>query len=124
MGWYRHPKTTQERRINGKRNIINYDDYEVNVRPSRNFANLVEYRDDIPKTNHYDRSWKRYRKTQYKPRDVGEKSLGKMIVEGLEEFLYDLKHGILGKKYRITTCQICDKADLGIKPTKAELDLD
>lgn len=63
----RRPKTTQERRANGKRNFLDWDEYRVPLRASRNFTNLVENRDDIFRAALRDRSWKKYRKTQWKP---------------------------------------------------------
>ena len=66
---HRTLKTTQERRANGKRNFINYDEYKVAVRPSRNMSNLVERWDDLIRRP--TRSWKKHRKNQWKPRDVG-----------------------------------------------------
>ena len=92
---FRRPRTTQERRVNGKRNYLDYDDYRVRTRPSRNFANLVENRDDILRWGQKNRSWKRYRKHQWKPRDFEDffdgKTLGQLLVEGLEEFLHNLR---------------------------------
>ena len=101
---YRRPRTTQERRVNGKRDYLDYDEYRVHTRASRNFANLVESRDDVYRVAVRDRSWKRYREHQWKPVDLFEgKTLGQLMVEGLEEFLQDLKSGIdLETKYRIT----------------------
>jgi hypothetical protein len=67
--WLRNPRTTQERRVNGKRsNFIEVDGYKIKTRPSRNWCNLVEAWDDIPRKDYKDRSWKRHRKTQYKGR--------------------------------------------------------
>lgn len=67
MGWLRHPKTTQERRANGKRsNFLLIDGYRIRTRPCRNAINLVQVRDDITRRDWEDRSWKRFRKTQYK----------------------------------------------------------
>ena len=108
MGRYRQhrrPRTTQERRANGKRNSIEFDDgYKVKIRASRNMSNLVEAWDDINRSSSEDRSWKKFRKEQYKPKDVLEgKTVGQLLIEGLEEFLEDLKSGIdLETKYRIT----------------------
>ena len=66
MGWLRHPRTQQERRVNGKRNFIDYDEYKVRTRPKRNKANLPCHWDDLLNHSWYDRSWKRYRRKQYK----------------------------------------------------------
>lgn len=66
MAYHRRPRTTQERRENGKRNVLYFDDYEVKIRASRNMSNLVEAWDDIGRSDMSHRTWKRYRKTQYK----------------------------------------------------------
>ena len=50
----RHPRTTQERR----------ESLDGWGRPCRNNHNLVQAWDDI--WMRYQRSWKKYRKTQYK----------------------------------------------------------
>lgn len=111
MGRYRQhrrPRTTQERRANGKRNCIEFDDgYKVKIRASRNMSNLVEAWDDVNRSSSEDRSWKKFRKEQYKPKNLEElfeeKTFGQLLIEGLEEFLEDLKSGIdLETKYRIT----------------------
>ena len=69
MGWLRRPRTTQERRANGKRsNFIDFDGYLVKTRPCRNMANLVCHWDDIIRRDEDDRTWKRHRRTQYKGR--------------------------------------------------------
>lgn len=60
----RHMRTTQERRANGKRNFLYFDDYKVKVRSKRNAANLPEAWDDY--WIHVPKSWKNHRKTQYK----------------------------------------------------------
>ena len=101
---FRRPRTTQERRINGKRNVLDFDEYQVRTRPSRNFANLVEYRDETMRWG--NRSWKEYRDHQWKPVDFGDffggRTLGQLMIEGLQEFLDDLKSGMdLETKYRI-----------------------
>lgn len=64
MKYSRCPRTTQERRKNGKRNFIIWDEYVVSIRPSRNQSNLVEAHDDIWARS--SRSWKKHRKDQYK----------------------------------------------------------
>jgi len=74
----RHPKTTQERRINGKRNVLDFDEYKIYIRPSRNSSRLPNAYDDLwirdaiwidylfdGKIFHYV-SWKKKRKTQYR----------------------------------------------------------
>jgi hypothetical protein len=63
---HRRPKTTQERRENGKRNFIIWDEYKVSIRASRNMSNLVESRDDVMIGTFNHRCWKQFRKTQYK----------------------------------------------------------
>ena len=108
MGRYRchrRPTTTQERRANGKRNYLCFDEYKVPLRASRNMSNLVEAWDDVTRSSIYDRSWKKFRKTQWKPKkDIFDgKTSGQLLIEGLEEFLKDLQSGIdLTTKYRIT----------------------
>ena len=59
--YWRHPRTTQERRATGKRNKWG--------RAKRNFVNLPTVRDDI--SVHYEKSWKSKRKTQYRPKGRG-----------------------------------------------------
>jgi len=66
--WYRygcyllrHPKTTQERR--------SYD--KEYGRKRRSPSRLPHTWDDIPRRDRDDRSWKRHRKTQYKPVNMG-----------------------------------------------------
>lgn len=62
----RRPCTVQERRANGKRDILYIDEYQVRLRAKRNMANLVNSWDDIFRGDLRDRSWKRHRKTQWK----------------------------------------------------------
>lgn len=59
--WYRHPKTTAERRAN-------QDGWS---RARRNQKNLVDYYDDIPIST--SKSWKDKRKTQYRPEGRGKR---------------------------------------------------
>ena len=66
MGYLRNPRTTQERRINGKRSQITVDGYEVKIRAKRSQASLPEAWDDIPRKDLEHRTWKRHRKKQYK----------------------------------------------------------
>lgn len=66
MGWLRHIKTTQERRENGKRDVVLYDDIPIKIRAKRNAARLPDVRCDIQRSCFWDRSWKGFRKTQYK----------------------------------------------------------
>ena len=54
-GYLRYPKTTQERRVNGKRGKWN--------RAKRNARNLPSAWDDL--WVHREKSWKKKRKTQY-----------------------------------------------------------
>lgn len=63
---HRRPKTTQERRANGKRNFIYWGEYKVSLRASRNTSNLVEAWDDVNRSCINHDCWKQYRKTQYK----------------------------------------------------------
>ncbi len=63
--WYRHPKTTQERRANGTRKDTCHQDSNYQyTRKKRTGNNLVNSWDDIHVT--HEKSWKSRRKTQYK----------------------------------------------------------
>lgn len=65
--WLRQPKTTQERRENGKRcQHLWFEDYRVKCRAARSLARLPEHRDDYVRQDLKNRSWKRHRSTQYK----------------------------------------------------------
>ena len=67
MGWLRIPRTTQERRANGKRsNYINVDGYKIKTRARRSQCNLPCHWDDLIRKDEDDRTWKRHRRTQYK----------------------------------------------------------
>lgn len=90
MSIMRHPRTTQERRANGKRDILYFDDFRVHIRARRNFSNLPNSRDDIIRGDYSCKSWKKHRKTQYKEVKMG---IGQQIVEGLQDFLNKLKKG-------------------------------
>lgn len=57
----RYPKTQQGRRLS---QVL--DDNEPNIRAKRNLKNLPTAWDDAVRTDHGDRNWKRYRRTQYK----------------------------------------------------------
>lgn len=64
---FRRPRTTQERRANGYR----YDrdicgDSRVHLRFRRSASRLPSNRDGLHRSNMEDRSWKGFRKTQYK----------------------------------------------------------
>lgn len=66
--YYRPIRTTQERRENA---YLKYDEdaveYEVKARPSRSKDSLPNAWDDIPYSKWWGRkSWKRYRKTQWR----------------------------------------------------------
>jgi hypothetical protein len=63
---YRHPKTQSQRKINGRRNFLIYDDYKIKSRSKRNLANLANSWDDISRRDVDDKNWKRYRRFQYK----------------------------------------------------------
>lgn len=59
-------RTTQERRANGTRSRgADYDDFRVRSRARRGLKRLPNYWDDI-QVDRSDRSWKVFRKTQYK----------------------------------------------------------
>lgn len=64
---YRNPKTTQERRANGRRDFLVIDGYVIRLRPCRNMANLVNSYDDIRRD--WYKSWKYYRSKQYRQRE-------------------------------------------------------
>lgn len=61
----RFPKTTQERRANGRRLFLYIDDYKIKIRAKRNFSNLPNCYDDIHRCDVADRTWKRHRDSQY-----------------------------------------------------------
>lgn len=66
MGFLRHPKTTQERRANGRRNWMWIEGFRIKLRPCRNMINLIDTYDDPLRGDWNHRTWKRHRKTQYK----------------------------------------------------------
>lgn len=105
MSIMRHPRTTQERRANGKRDTLHIDGYDVRLRGRRSFANLPEARDDIIRGDYKRKSWKKHRKTQYKEIDMG---IGKQIIEGLEDFLGKLKRGDPIRVRRVTRTETPD----------------
>jgi hypothetical protein len=64
---FRFPKTTQEKRANGKRcsnGIEEYEGYKVRVRAKRSCKQLPDAWDDL--FTRTDKCWKGKRKTQYK----------------------------------------------------------
>lgn len=63
----RNPRTTQERRANGKRSThIDVDGYKVKTRARRSQCNLPCTYCDIIRKDLDHRTWKRHRRTQYK----------------------------------------------------------
>jgi len=60
-GWLRYPKTTQEKRWSDA-----WADEGIRVRPRRNKANLPDAWDDITRSDVGAKSWKRYRKHQWR----------------------------------------------------------
>jgi len=70
MGYMRHPRTTQERRANGRRDRLNIEGCVIKLRPSRNMTNLTDTYDDPWRRDWNHRSWKRHRKTQWKTESV------------------------------------------------------
>jgi len=67
MGCMRNPKTTAERRASQSRGShIQIDGYLVKIRARRNAANLVDSWDDIMVGWGNNRTWKKYRKNQWK----------------------------------------------------------
>ena len=66
---YRHPRTTAEKRQWGiKRSCLDFDEYKVCIRPSRNMVNLPCSREDIIRSDWKHRCWKTNRKTPSKIR--------------------------------------------------------
>lgn len=63
---HRVPRTTQERRYNGRKHFQEIDGYLIKIRPKRNKINLVDAWDDIIIRDYYRRNWKHYRKHQWK----------------------------------------------------------
>lgn len=86
MGWMRHPRTTQERRANGKRNRLVIGDYVVKLRPSRNMIHLTDTYDDPWRRDGMNRSWKRHRKNQWR-------RITNMSVTDLSDILSEVSHG-------------------------------
>jgi len=68
FGFYRHPKTSQERKHHQSEWE---DDIFVPIRGARKTRNLVDAWDDVPR--HFQRSWKKQRRTQYKVADKTNK---------------------------------------------------
>jgi len=64
MGYHRAPKTTQERRANGRR-CNNIDEYGVRLRGRRSQMTLPDTYDDMQRSDINFHSWKRHRRTQY-----------------------------------------------------------
>jgi hypothetical protein len=65
--FFRHPRTTQERRANGSRcQILRFDDFVVKCRGRRSFRMLPNSWNDFSRGDAYFRNWKRHRRTQYK----------------------------------------------------------
>lgn len=56
MGYFRTPRTMQERRAN----------QDPSVRPSRRPKNLPDSYDDIHNTSRQNRNWKRFRRNRYR----------------------------------------------------------
>lgn len=59
---YRHPKTTQERRMA----YAIDEEYPIKVRSKRNATNLTDYYDDVYFSYWKNKNWKKYRKHQWK----------------------------------------------------------
>lgn len=66
MGFHRAPRTTQERRANGRRDILRIDGYEIRLRGKRSMPILPDTYDDLMRSDWHHHSWKRHRLTQYK----------------------------------------------------------
>lgn len=75
MAWIydRWIRTTQERRANGHRGVLDVEEYEIRVRGRRSAKVLPDSWDD-PHGYYAHRSWKRYRKTQWKVKPIGDGS--------------------------------------------------
>ena len=68
MAGWKHPKTTQEKRESyGVEVDPDLKEHSVRIRGGRLPTNLPEDRDDKPIAAPDDRSWKRYRRMQYRP---------------------------------------------------------
>lgn len=61
MSYYRHPKTRNEKIQN-----FYFESLKKEYKIKGKKRKLPSSWDDIRKSNSYDRSWKTYRKTQYK----------------------------------------------------------
>ena len=61
---YRHPRTTQERKLSLAVNINDNNEHYIKVRAKRNYLNLVDSFEDYPVSNIFIRSWKRTNKSK------------------------------------------------------------
>ena len=68
--YLRYPRTTQERRANGRKSYMEEDDYVVRFRPSRSESRLPNAWDDnyINGVGRKHHCWKHLRKTKYHPK--------------------------------------------------------
>lgn len=82
-GWFRHPRTTQELRANGRRGVLHFDEYSVFIRAKRSQKNLPTNYDDlfvddcIWENYWYEKHicWKKYnRRNQYRTVEHGGKT--------------------------------------------------
>ena len=65
--WWRHPKTTQEKRAYYKLEVEETDTgYPIHYRARRSPPNLPQAWWDILHSDWHDHCWKNFRKTQYK----------------------------------------------------------
>lgn len=100
MGYYRHPKTHQERKAN----------IEGFCRAKRSVRMLPSVYDDIPKSDD-GRNWKQFRKTQYKTVDMFEshpkRSSRKFGMHMSRRDHFHLEHRWCKGKYR--RCNYCWK---------------
>ncbi len=62
---YRNPRTTQERRANSNRELRQF---RIRIRARRSKNRLPHYWDEIMRER--QKSWKSYRRTQYKMREI------------------------------------------------------
>ena len=109
MSWLRHPRTTQERRANQRELYSEFPDF-VPYRGRRASHRLVNAWDDIPK-NRGDRSWKNYRRTQYKVKTrKAKKDSGKYAASMARRDHFDLDHRwCKGSWFYHPRCSYCRK---------------
>lgn len=66
-GYHRRPQTTSERRYAASVKVDEiYQEYTIKFRKKRNHKTIVNNWDDVGRADFRDRSWKTFRKTQWK----------------------------------------------------------